>query len=225
LVANFLRACRPRLGHAVAVVFFQLLENAVPAETLLQLTGADITPARLNDACLVLIDLQNEYLAGPVAAPDAGRTIRNTARLLSRARDGGSPIVHIVHRGRPGRLFDRDAERGQIATPLAPSADERVTEKTLPNAFAGTELHPFVVASDRRNIILVGLMTHMCISSTARAALDLGLRTTIASDCCASRDLPDRRGGIIPAQVVHDVALAELADRFAVVAHSSEILG
>jgi hypothetical protein len=59
-------------------------------------------------------------------------------------------------------------------------------------------------------------------SAGSRIELDLGLRTTIASDCCASRD---QRGGIISAHVVHDVALAELADRFAVVTHSSKIIG
>ena len=61
-------------------------------------------------------------------------------------------------------------------------------------------------------------MTHMCVSSTARAALDLGLRVTIAGDACATRDLPDGRGGTLAARTIHEVALAELSDRFALIA-------
>jgi nicotinamidase-related amidase len=194
------------------------------AKTLLQLAGANLTPSKVAEACLILIDLQNEYLSGPVAVLNPDRAIANTARLLSRARETGAPVFHIAHKGRPGGLFDREAHRGQIVEALAPIAGERVVEKTLPNAFAGTELQQLIAASGRTNIVLVGFMTHMCVSSTARAALDLGFRTTIAADCCATRDLPDGRGGTIAAGTVHEVALAELADRFAIVANNSETL-
>lgn len=66
-------------------------------------------------------------------------------------------------------------------------------------------------------------MTHMCISSTARAALDLGFRTTIDADGCATRDLPDGTGGTIAAKLIHDVALAELSDRFAIIARDNAL--
>lgn len=66
-------------------------------------------------------------------------------------------------------------------------------------------------------------MTHMCVSSTARAALDLGLRTTIAADACATRDLPDGSGGALSARAVHEVALAELSDRFAIITQSEAL--
>jgi nicotinamidase-related amidase len=62
-------------------------------------------------------------------------------------------------------------------------------------------------------------MTHMCVSSTARAALDLGYRTTVVSDGSATRALPSPiDGSAIPGEAVHQAALAELADRFSIVA-------
>lgn len=194
------------------------------AKTLLQLAGADLNPPKLCDACVVLIDLQNEYLSGPIAVPSANAAIASAARLLSRARDSGAPVFHVAHRGRPGGLFDRDANRGRIVDALAPLPGEPVIERTLPNAFAGTELQRLLAASGRKNIVLAGLMTHMCVSSTARAALDLGFRITIDANSCATRDLPDGRGGTIAAQTVHDVALAELSDRFAIIAHDADAL-
>ena len=193
-------------------------------KTLLELAGADLKPPRLRDSCLVLIDLQYEYLAGPIALPDGRAAIANAAKLLARARAAGTPIFHIAHKGRPGGLFDRSAERGAIVAELAPLPGEPVIEKGLPNAFAGTDLQAKLAATERKDIILAGLMTHMCVSSTARAALDLGYRITVDANSCATRDLPDGRGGSIAAATVHDVALAELSDRFAVIARGDDAL-
>lgn len=194
------------------------------AKTLLQLAGADLSLPRLGDACLILIDLQNEYVAGPIALPDANAAIASAAKLLERARSSGASIFHIAHKGRSGGLFDRAADRGAIVTALAPQAGEPVVEKELPNAFAGTDLQARLAATGRKNIILAGLMTHMCVSSTARAALDLGFRITIDADSCATRDLPDGRGGTIEAATIHEVALAELSDRFAIIARDPDAL-
>jgi nicotinamidase-related amidase len=194
------------------------------AKTLLELAGADLGLPRLRDACLVLIDLQYEYLAGPIALPDARRAIANAARLLARARAAGTSIFHIAHKGRPGSLFDRAAERGAIVTELAPLPGEPVIEKGLPNAFAGTDLQVRLAAAGRKEIIVAGFMTHMCISSTARAGLDLGYRITVDANSCATRDLPDGRGGSIPAATIHEVALVELSDRFAIIARGDDAL-
>jgi nicotinamidase-related amidase len=200
------------------------ITTTITTPTLLQLAGADLSFPKLAAASLVLIDLQNEYLTGPLALPGADAAIVNAARLLARARNEGATILHLAHRGRPGGLFDRGAPRGSIVTAVAALPDEPVIEKELPNAFAGTDLKARLDAAGHKNIVLAGFMTHMCVSSTARAALDLGLRTTIDAAACATRDLPDGRGGIIPAATVHDVALAELSDRFALIARDQAAL-
>jgi nicotinamidase-related amidase len=194
------------------------------AKTLLQLAGADLTPPRMAETSLVLIDYQNEYRSGPIAVAGADGAIGAATRLLRAARDGGAPIFHVAHKGRPGGLFDRAAERGQIVAPLAPSAGEAVIEKSLPNAFAGTDLQAQLSAAGRKTVVFIGFMTHMCVSSTARAALDLGYRAVIDAAACGTRDLPDGLGGVIPAATVHAVALAELADRFAVVTRGNDLI-
>ncbi len=195
------------------------------SKTLLALAGAEYAPAKLRDACLLLIDMQNEYCAGPVAAADADSVIGAASALLSAARACGAPVIHVVHKGRAGALFDRDAERGQIIAAVAPLPDEPVIEKPFPNSFAGTDLHDRLSAIGRKNLVLAGFATHMCISSTARAAVDLGYRATVAADACAARNLPDGRGGIVPASIVHQVALVELSDRFAaIVQHHRQLI-
>lgn len=194
------------------------------AKTLLELAGADLSPAKVRDASLVLIDLQNEYLEGPIALPGARSAIASAARLLRAVRASGAPVFHIAHKGRSGGLFDRNAERGQIVAELMPQAGEAVIEKTLPNSFAGTELHARLTEAGRKNLIIVGFMTHMCVSSTSRAALDLDYRVTIDANGCATRNLPDGHGGVVPADMLNEIALIELSDRFAILARSTDEL-
>ncbi len=186
-------------------------------KTLLQLSGANLAPAQMSDASLILIDFQNEYLAGPIAVTNAQPAIARAAHLLELARRSGAPVFHVAHKGRLGGLFDRAVERGQIVPDLLPQAGETVIEKGLPNSFAGTGLLGLLAETGRKDLILAGFMTHMCVSTTARAALDPGYRVTIDAAACATRDLPDGCGGTLAAQTVHDVSLAALSDRFAIV--------
>lgn len=71
---------------------------------------------------------------------------------------------------------------------------DAVVEKPLPNAFAQTDLAERL--SGQNELVLVGFQTHMCVSSAARAALDLGFRVTVAADACATRALPDPVTGV-----------------------------
>ncbi len=191
-------------------------------QTLLQLAGADLSPARLANATLLLIDLQNEYLKGPIALPGAAPAIAEARRLLEAARTAGAPVIHVAHKGRAGSLFDRDAPRGQIVDALEPATGEPVIEKGLPNAFAGTTLAAALTEADRKELIVAGFMTHMCVSSTARAALDAGYRVTVVDAACATRPLPDGEGGVVDAETLHSVSLVALSDRFAVIARGAD---
>jgi nicotinamidase-related amidase len=193
------------------------------AKTLLELSGADLSPPPLAAATLVIIDAQNEYLDGKLALPGAGPALAALVRLLGRAREAGARVVHVQHKGRPGGLFDLAARGGGIIEAVQPIGDEAVLHKPLPNAFAQTELDATLKKLGRSQIVLAGFMTHMCVSSTARASLDLGYKATVAADAAATRDLPDPLGGTIAADALHRAALAALADRFAIVARVDQI--
>lgn len=184
-------------------------------KTLLMLAGAAIAPAQLSKATLVMIDLQNEYLEGPLALHKVDAAVSSAAALLQRARAAGTRIIHIAHAGGAGGAFDRAAHRGQIMEAVAPAQDEPVIEKRKPNALADTSLQAELEKIGRKDLILAGFMTHMCVSSTARAAFDLGYGNSIVAEACGTRALPNPGGGVIEAEVLHDSALAALADRFA----------
>ncbi|MBK0400614.1 cysteine hydrolase [Limibaculum sp. M0105] len=193
------------------------------AKTLLELAGADLRPARLSEGVLVLIDIQNEYFDGPLQLAGVEAAAERAAGLLTRARAAGAPVVHVRHRGRAGGAFDPNAPRGQIHDAVAPLPGEAVIDKGLPNSFAGTTLADVLAAHPGKPLIVAGFMTHMCVSATVRAALDLGRFSTVAMDATGTRDLPDPMGGVVEAATVHRAALAALADRFAVVCAAGDI--
>src|SRR5690606_15433985 len=176
-----------------------------------------------SSSVLVIVDAQREYVDGALPLPGVAPALAVIARLIARAREADTPIVHVVHRGRSGGLFDPDGNGGRVADEAAALAGETIVGKSLPNAFAGTELDSVLKATGRQSIVLAGFMTHMCISSTARAATDLGLRVTLAADGSATRDLPDPLGGVIKADDLHRAALAALSDRFATIVAADTI--
>lgn len=193
-------------------------------KTLLAMVGAPQEPGRLADAALVMIDCQNEYIDGLLPLTGIGPALDECARLLEKARAAGTPIIHVVHEGRAGGAFDLEGHGGQIAAAASPSGGEKIVRKPLPNAFAGTNLHELLQETGRKEIIFAGFQTHMCISSSVRAALDLGYRATVVADAVATRDLPRPDGGVIGAVELHNATLAALADRFAIVARAADAI-
>lgn len=145
-------------------------------KTLQDLAGVASGPPPVSDAALVLIDCQHEYIDGLLPLHDVESALAEGSRVLGFARANDIPVLHIQHRGREGGLFDPTTARFKLAEAVKPAGGERVIEKALPNAFAGTDLQQALEATGRKNLIVAGFMTHMCVSSTVRAALDLGYR-------------------------------------------------
>ncbi|HEX6398231.1 MAG TPA: isochorismatase family protein [Steroidobacteraceae bacterium] len=195
-------------------------------KTLAGIAGLSQNPSHPSDAVLLLIDAQREYTTGKVPLVGIGAAVEEGARLLAFARAQRMPIFHAIHHGRPGAaLFDPLQEGSAFICKLAPQNGETVLVKSSPNAFAGTPLADLVRATGRREIVIAGFATHMCVSATARSALDHGFRTTVVAAATATRDLPHVSGaGVIPAAVIQEGTLAALADRFSVVVQDSAAL-
>lgn len=187
-------------------------------KTLTQIAGAPETPSPLEQSALLVIDLQEEYRSGTLKLEELDRAVAQTAKLLALARARGVPVFHIRHSTAPGApIFNPEGPFFAFIKEVAPQPGETVITKNFPNSFTGTGLEEKIRAAGRSEVIIAGAMTHMCVSATARSALDRGLRATVVADACATRPLPDRSGGTIPARQVHETALAEIADGFTAV--------
>jgi nicotinamidase-related amidase len=189
-------------------------------KTLLEMAGAAGLPVLWEKSVLLLVDHQVEYTAAgglPLAGLDAAAA--EVGRLLAAARRNGAPVIHVRHHGRPGgSLFNPDGPGSQFIAGIGPTESEAIVTKALPNSFAGTDLHARLQALGRKELIVAGFQTHMCISATVRSAVDHGYRSTVIAAACATRDLPDPLGsGTMAAADLHRVTLAALSDRFATI--------
>lgn len=192
-------------------------------KTLFQLLGRGYAPATLSKATLLVIDAQEEYRSGTLQLPDIEPAIAEISSLLRAARECGAPVAHVRHLGIPGGLLDPQGPRGNFIAGLEPLPGEPLVEKRLPNAFAGTELHEHLQQLGHLDLIICGFMTHSSVSTTVRAAKNLGFRCTLVEDACATRDLP-YKGGILSAEHVQQTEMAIMADNFATLALTQDLI-
>lgn len=187
-----------------------------PSPTLRALTGMPDAPASLSGSALIMIDLQNTYTQGVMALENVEPAIDEAARLLERAREAGSTIVHVQHDAGAGTPYDTSADIGAIVDAVAPRPGEHTIVKNLPSSFVGTDLQEHLEAAGVQNLVLAGFMTHMCVNSTARSAFNLGFAPTVVAGATATRALPGP-GGTVSADQLQAASLAALSDMFAVV--------
>ncbi|MEU7488429.1 cysteine hydrolase family protein [Streptomyces sp. NPDC042319] len=184
--------------------------------TLRQLNGFDEAPASLADATLIMVDFQRTYTRGVLELSGWRAALDAAAALLARAREAGTPVVHVAHDGGPGTPYDIRAEIGSLHPAVAPADGEPVVVKRAPNAFHDTDLQQKVEATGRKNVIIAGFMTHMCVTFTAEGAFLRGYAPTVVADACATRPLTGA-GTDLSAEQVHHSALATIGDLYGVV--------
>lgn len=194
--------------------------------TLLELAGGQFDTLDWSNCAVVFIDYQNEYIDGAMPLGQAGsRALANAQRLLDKARKQDIPIFHIAHHGEDnGKVFDPLSANVEIVDELKPLDGEKTITKKHPNAFYDTQLQALISASGKQQVIFAGFMSHMCVSSSVRAAFDLGFDNFVCHDACATRALPDYKRETISAEVMHDTAMAALQDRFAALVTTDDLV-
>lgn len=173
---------------------------------------------------LILVDLQQDYLPGgrfPLVGAD--EAVGRAAHLLEAARRASIPVVHVRHLStRPDAAFFLPGTRGALfATAVEPAPGEAIIEKHLPNSFLETGLDAVLEDAGVDRLVVAGMMTHMCVDATVRAAVDLGYDVVLTADACATRDL-SWEGRTIPAPDVQAAFLAALDGRYGIVVSTDE---
>ena len=176
---------------------------------------------------LLIVDIQNDYFPGgahPLVGPEAAAA--GAARLLAGFRSSGDPVFHVRHVwDEEEATFMRPGTEGvEIYETIAPGEGETVISKEHPNSFRDTPLETKLREAGVDELVVCGMMTSMCVDATVRAAVDLGFETTVAHDACATCDL-EFDGQVVPAASVHAAFLAALADDYATVVSTREIVG
>lgn len=168
---------------------------------------------------LILIDIQNDYFDGG-ANPLEGslEASLNAKHILTRFRQENLPVIHIQHFStRPGSTFFIPGTKGaEIHRNVSPLATEKVITKYYPNSFRETALLEYLRDNNITDLVICGMMTHMCVDATVRAAKDYGFECTVISDACVTRDLTINNE-TVKARDVHNAFLAGLAYFYSIV--------
>jgi nicotinamidase-related amidase len=175
---------------------------------------------------LVLVDIQKDYFpSGRMEVVGAVEASKAAKKLLDRFREKNLPVVHIRHIStRPGATFFLPNTEGiDIHESVAPLPGERVIQKHFPNSFRDTGLQEYLASRGAKELVICGMMSHMCIDTTTRAAFDMGYACMVAHDACAARNLIFQVIEI-PAAQVQGAYMAALGAVFAKVLSADEII-
>ncbi|HEY5805147.1 MAG TPA: cysteine hydrolase family protein [Lysobacter sp.] len=178
-----------------------------------------------RNSVLIPIDVQRGFDYPPWPARNNPAMEGNGQRLLHAWRGSGLPLIHVRHDsvvegsslapGHPGNAF-RDG--------FEPLAGEAVVSKSVNAAFIGTDLDLRLRRLGIDTVVMFGISTDMCVSTTARVASNMGYRTVVVGDACACFDLPDGAGGVISADDIQRAHLATLRVEFAEVVDTDAVI-
>ena len=176
---------------------------------------------------LIIVDIQNDYFAnGKMELVNPDKAAANAAKVLAWFRENNKDnIFHVQHIAASPELgfFLPDTEGAEIHETVLPLESENIILKNFPNSFLKTDLESKLRANGVTKVVVIGMMTHMCIDATTRAAVDLGFETLLIEDACATRDM-EYQGNIVPAAQVHTAFVSALGSMYCAVTSTNDFL-
>ncbi|KLK93820.1 isochorismatase [Microvirga vignae] len=182
-------------------------------------------PSDFTNAVLLPIDMQKAFDA-PSWPPRWNKTVdANGLLLIETWRAAGRPIIHVRHDSvEPNSTLGPTRPGNAFREGFGPKGHEPLVTKSVNSAFIGTDLDLRLRRLGVDTIVAFGISTDMCVSTTVRMGANLGYRMILVEDACDCFDLPDGRGGTIPAEAVHATHVATLGFEFARIVATRELV-
>jgi nicotinamidase-related amidase len=183
-----------------------------------------VAEIRLAEA-LVVVDVQVAFVSGAGAVPAAEPLAEAIVGLVTRARAVGAVVIHLQNDGPAGAVDEPGTPGWELYLPVHEGADEVVIRKTGDDGFDGTDLGGLLHRRGVRRLAICGVMSEMCVSATARAALQLGFGVVLPHDAHATYDIPAAPdiSDVVPAAVASRVAEWALGDGIDIVARAAAV--
>lgn len=179
-----------------------------------------------DNVALLVIDVQ-EGLDNPALGqrnnPDAEK---NIAKLIAEWRKRNRPVIHIRHCSKEPQSLLRPGLAGNAFKAEAqPLSHEAQFSKSVNSAFIGTDLEAYLRNQSIDTLVMVGLTTDHCVSTTARMAANLNFSVTVVEDATATFERVGHTGRHYEAEEMHDVSLASLRHEFCDIRSTKQLLG
>ena len=179
---------------------------------------------------LVLIDIQMGFKSPIWGARNNPEAEDNAAKLLEAWRAKAMAVCHVCHVSvEPGSPLGPATGGTEFMPQVVPMAGEPIFEKSVNSAFIGTDLEAHLRAEGVTDLVICGLTTPHCVSTTSRMAANLGFNVTLAHDACAAFEANANASwsGEAPKltpQQIHDSAVSHLHGEFVTAKTTSDIL-
>jgi nicotinamidase-related amidase len=181
--------------------------------------------AALDKAVLIIIDVQKGFDSPYWGARNNPQAEKNISKLLKFWRETSRPIVHVRHMSVEPNSPLRPGQSGnEFKDEVLPIKGEHVEEKTVNSAFIGTGLEQYLRKNNFDTVVIAGLTTDHCVSTSTRMAGNLGFKTYVVADATATFDRTSNDGKHYSADDVHAYALASLNQEFATVLNTKDLL-
>jgi nicotinamidase-related amidase len=179
----------------------------------------------MKDVALILIDVQQGFddpSWGKRNNPDAEKNIE---KLLGVWRNSKGLVIHVKHDSLEAVSPLRPDNPGNAFKPEGlPLENEAIFGKNVNSAFIGTGLENHLRERGLETLVIAGLTTDHCVSTSTRMAGNLGFEVYLVQDACATFDKRTFDGQVIPAAEVHRVNLASLHEEFCKVISTRDAL-
>lgn len=181
----------------------------------------------MMSTALIIVDIQNDYFSnGKMELVNPDKAAANAVKVLDWFRQNNkNNIFHVQHIAADPAMgfFLPNTKGAEIHATVQPFETESIVTKHFPNSFLQTNLESKLRENGITKVVVVGMMTHMCIDATVRAAVDLGFETTLIEDACATKDL-SYDGKNVQAEQVHYAFVGALQGMYARVTSTEDFL-
>ncbi|GAC1361764.1 MAG: cysteine hydrolase family protein [Ktedonobacteraceae bacterium] len=182
-------------------------------------------PSLAQNTVLLIIDVQQGFDDPSWGSRNNPQAEENIARLLETWRRTDRPIIHVQHLSKEEHSpLGADTPGSQFKSQVQPQAHELIIQKQVNSAFIGTHLEQILHTHHFDSLVIVGLTTDHCVSTTTRMAGNLGFHTYVVSDATATFERTGYDGRTYTAEEIHTIALVSLHHEFATVLDTQGIL-
>ncbi|MEK5175704.1 cysteine hydrolase family protein [Heyndrickxia sp. FSL W8-0496] len=174
---------------------------------------------------LIIVDVQRAFDDKKWGERNNLMAEENICRILELWRNKGWQVIHIQHKSdNPNSVFHPNNEGFAIKELVAPIEGEVVINKKVNSSFIGTNLEEFLRLNDITTVVITGLTTPHCVSTTTRMSGNLGFNTYLISDATAAFGITDQNDNYYDAETIHNISLATLNEEFATILTTEQLL-
>lgn len=179
----------------------------------------------MEKKALIIVDVQRAFDDKKWGERNNQNAEENISKILKLWREKDCKVIYIKHMSdNPASVFYPNNEGFAIKEIVEPESKDLIITKKVNSSFIGTNLEEFLKTNGFTTVVITGLTTPHCVSTTTRMSGNLGFNTYLISDATASFGMKDQNNKYYDAETLHEISLATLHDEFATILTTEQLI-